>query len=606
MSEPEQGSKSGTLVPPSPDAPPLDVVPSADRHDKPPCKPHQIGWQYLAPEARMRRWTETVEILDPRRSKRQITIDFSLPDHELDDPWFLPTAFLGKTPVAPDLEVRDADGGAVSVPTKRENMAITAEALDRLDDAGLVKLGTFPELRELCREVIFGEIFEARVARLLAEGRLPSSETLLCSLLRGLEDQFLLWVPVHGKPACDQQIQICRRQVLDRDQLIPHRRVDDERHVETALGTTRVFFEAATGPRRFEFSVAVARLLRALGLASYEYQHETTESRRFASFHIRVQAPDGLVARDLGVELPKPGTEWDEEPEMSEVPSRPGLTYRGRETDLAHFHFSRDKNPPTARALTTLGIREGLTSLWAGAVVFTALLLWAVHRLAPPDLFTSENGQLEATVAVLLVGPALASVWAIRADEGELLERTLSGTRTLLLVSAVLSALTALSLAGYRPFKWDNDLAIEVYASLSYAVATVVVIGWVVALGLTWFLYRSVLTSARRNYLVVAGVSVTAMALVAHPGFPNRPLGIYLLLGGLVFAAIAAHPGRATDDHSSGPVSAGVAAFGTLVAAGWFLGFYDNVFTRDALRIGLLGFEVAVLGFALTRAIRTH
>jgi hypothetical protein len=47
--------------------------------------------------------------------------------------------------------------------------------------------------------------------------------------------------------------------------------------------------------------------------------------------------------------------------------------------------------------------------------------------------------------------------------------------RALLLTAALLSV-AALSLAGFRPFHWDNSTAVEVYATLSYAVAALSVV----------------------------------------------------------------------------------------------------------------------------------
>ncbi|HEX6601695.1 MAG TPA: hypothetical protein VF030_03565, partial [Solirubrobacterales bacterium] len=332
----------------------------------------QIAWQYLAPDKRMRRWTETIEIHDLGSARREIVLDFTLPDLPK-QPWMLPTAYLGKSPVAPDLEVRDAAAAAVSVPTKPENMAITAAALDELAAAGLISFAD-PQLRALCRQVIFATNFEARVARLLAEERLGPEDDLLRSLLRALEDQFLLWVPVDGEPGCDQQVSIHRRQGLARNVFLVPTRVAEERSVSTAIGPVRVELFGATGRRRPSIDAATSRVLRRFGLTPYEYEHETTEAARFASFHLRVSAPQGMVVRDVGMRVAPEGTEQDDPPRLTEAPvSEPGLTYRGREGSLAHFHFARDKNPPVLTAFTTLSIRSGLTSLWAGASVFTAL-----------------------------------------------------------------------------------------------------------------------------------------------------------------------------------------------------------------------------------------
>jgi hypothetical protein len=586
----------------------LESVRGHDSHESVPCPVEQIAWQYLSPDKRMRRWTETIEIVDLARSKREITIDFSLPGGDALRRWMLPTAYLDKWPVAPDLEVVDATGTSISVPTKRENMAITAAALDGLASAGLFSFAD-KTLRSLCHQVIFGANFEARVARLVAEERmepeeqLGAGEKLLRSLLRSLEDQFLLWVPVAGEPDCDQQINIRRRQELARNEILVPKRMMEDRAVETAAGPVWVNFFGATGPRRINFEAAVSRFLRLFGLAPFEYSQETSEAKRFASFHLRVTAPEGLVVRDVGLRVPRDGTEQMDPPQLAEAPtSEEGFSHRGRENDLAHFHCARAQNPAVLSAFATLGIRGGLTSLWAGAAVFTTLLLWAVHRLAPADL--AAAGTLEATVAILLIGPALAAAWAIQADRGDLLESTLGGARVCLLASSVLSVTVALSLAGFRPFHWSNETAVEIYASLSYGFATLVVVGWTVTFSLCWLLYREVFTTARRNYGFLLLIAALAGAVCVHSVLPVRLVGFALLGTGLAMAVIAAHPGRAAGASNSGPPAAALGALGTLLAAGWFLGFYENLFSRETLRVAVLAVEGAVVAIAAVQWYR--
>jgi hypothetical protein len=581
----------------------LDSVRGQDCHDTAPCPIDQIAWQYLSPDKRMRRWTETIEVVDLGRSNRKVTLDFTLPDGNDARQWMLPAAFLDKWPVAPDLEVVDAAGNAISVPTKRESMAITAEALGKLADAGLVSFED-KTVRGLCRQTIFGGNFEARVARLLAEERLGADDHLLRSLLRSFEDQFLLWVPVVGEPGCDQQISIHRRQELARNVILVPTRVLEERTVQTAVGPVRVNLLAATGRRRVNFEAAVSRFLRWFGLTPFEYEHETSEASRFASFHLRVVAPEGLVVRDVGLRVPPEGSEkMFPAPLTDAPPSEEGFTYRGRENDLAHFHCARSQNPSVLSAFATLGIRGGLTSLWAGAVVFTALLLWAIHRLAPVDL--AANGTLEATVAILLIGPALAAAWAIQADRGDLLESTLGGARVCLLASSLLSVTVALSLAGFRPFHWSNETAIEVYASLSYGSAALVVIGWAVTLSPCWLLYREVFTTARRNYAALFLIAALAGSVCVHHELPVRLVGFTLLGTGLMMAVIAAHPGRATGASNSGPPLAALGSLATLVAAGWFLGFYENLGSREMLRVAVLAVEAVVMSIAAIQWYRS-
>jgi hypothetical protein len=588
LEAPEAGSVTGT-------AELLGSVPDCDHHDRPPCRQEQILWQYLAPDKRMRRWTETIEILDLTRAQREMMIDFTLPDRTISGLTYLPAAFLGKDPVAPDLEVRDASGGTISVPTKRENMATTIVALDQLASAGLISFGADPALRALAHEVIREPNFEARVALLLAEARMGEDNDLLLSLLTALEDQFLLWVPITGAPRTAQQIEIRRRQILESNPVFRPRRVSSERIVDTAVGKIPVTYLAAEKRYRPSPGAAANRLLRVFGLAPFEYEHETAEAHRFASFHLRVMAPDGLIVRDVGAKVRAVPESTNPSPPLAKAPrSKPGLTYQGRESDLAHFHFAESENPSIVRAYTTFGIRGGMTTPWAGAAVFTALLLWAIHRLSPAGLINGESGALEATVGVLLIGPALASAWAIRADRGDLLESTLGGARALLFASAVLSVGVALSLAGFQPFRWDSATAVEVYAAVSYGVAALMVVTWALTLSPCWLLYRGVLTSARRNYATLFLMALLAGGVCVHGHTPVRLVGLTLLATGLVMAAVAAHPGRAAGSFSSGPRSAAIGACLTLLGGGWFLGFYENLASRTALQIAVVVVEATL------------
>ncbi len=553
----------------------------------------------------MRRWVETVEIRNFRNFHREITIDFSLPSIACEGTrWMMPTAFLSKKPVAPDLEVRDFSGGAISVPTKPENMAMTFAALEHLGKTGAINLHAIPELEGLVHQVIFGDLFEARVARLLAVKAMDPEDVLLGRLLHGLEDQFLLWIPVSGDPGCDQQVQISRRGRVNRNQLIPRRRVWERRQVQTALGLINVEWFPPSGRRQFQPRVALQRFQRILGLAPMEFQHEITEAHRFFSFHLRVLAPDGLLIRDVGMDVPKPGEEEDPDSAMEELNDGPGVLCQGLDTEMAHLHFSKSDNPTYVLGLIEFGIRTSVTSLWATAVVFTSCVLWAMHRLAPPEFIL--NGHLEATVAILLVGPSLAAAWAIREDT-EVVDAQIWGARSLLFVSAGLAVATALSFDGFSPFHLETDQAVEIYASLSYGVSALIVAGWVLTRETSWFVYRKVLTTGRRNLTTTAAAVVVGLVVVAHEGLHNRLVGAALLAAGMALGSVAAHPGGASTTYQRGraPFLAALGAIGMLFGAGYFLGFYESLLRPSVFRDAFLSYEGLILLATLVQYVRS-
>jgi hypothetical protein len=585
----------------------------AEHRDEPPGGDYQLAWPYLLPEARLRRWAETIEIVDPGRARQTITIDFALPAGASGDrEWMCPLAFLGKDPVAPDLEVKDASGCGVSIPTKRQNMALTAQAIDQLASVGAIRLGAAPELRDLVSEVISNDPVEARVARLVVEDLLDPfagdplrPDQHLLWLLALLEDQFLLWVPAHGEPESNHQVEITRRKHLHRHPMFPRRRRRERRTFPTAVGEVEVMLEARTGRRGFDLSAAAQRLVHLFGLEPLTYTHKVTEAWRFASYHLRVLAPDGLTVRELGLRgLAPTARPWHQEAETIAVEEEPGITHQGHESELAHLHCAKVENPPMLLVLSALGIRSGLTTLWAGAAVLTALLLWAVHRQSPdPDAI---GGGTDITAAILLLAPTFAAAWAIRADKGDVLEKMLVGARGLLLASALLAVAAALNLAGLRPFQWDFREAAEFYASMSFGAAAIIVCGWLVTLRPTWLLYRKVLTAPAPNLALVAGAALGAFAVAAHDGFSERAIGVGLLGLGLALAAVAANPGQLTAERRGPyPVLAGVSAALTLLAAGSYLGFYDDLVAEHARHVAVLVAEALVFAAATVAWIRS-
>ena len=155
---------------------------------------------------------------------------------------------------------------------------------------------------------------------------------------------------------------------------------------------------------------------------------------------------------------PEPGVERIVELDSDD----PHVIVQGEDQNLGHMHLSQTDNPGEVYLRVTLALRGGITTLWMLAAVLTAGLLWLVHHHGSYGKPAEQNKQIAA--AVLLVGPAFASAWSLRAEGSELLRTSLSGARFLLLASAALSVASALALAGVFPSGSNRYEAIEIYA----------------------------------------------------------------------------------------------------------------------------------------------
>jgi hypothetical protein len=259
------------------------------------------------------------------------------------------------------------------------------------------------------------------------------------------------------------------------------------------------------------------------------------EAGRFASCHMRFHAPGGFLIRNIRL-----GTEEEDQRELTELSSEDAhCVVQGVDQNLAHVHLARENNPRRVYLNVALGLRGGLTTLWMLATVLTAVLLWLVHHHPSFGEPVLQNKQI--TAAALLVGPAFASAWSLRAEAGELLRTSLAGARVLLLGSAALSVATALALADFLPFGANRYDTISFYAAASYLIAFVLTTAWLVSSWPTWFVFRRVLGSERRCLLLLLLLGVMATIIGHSPGLPIRLTGGLLLLIALVIAALTAN-----------------------------------------------------------------
>jgi hypothetical protein len=577
---------------------------------------HLLAWEYLLPGRRMTRRVDTLEVHSPRWGMKKMELDVSFPtscltgNSDPDDPperCLIPAAFIPKDPVAVDLEVRNSDGAWVSVPTRRECRLLTEQAIELIGHhaAGLLQRSVADfelgdELRRRVGDVITMEPLKARVSRLHIERKMGLSGEVgewLLPLLRRLEDNYLLWTPIEGSPLGDHHLSIRRSDRREGERFFwPLRLFKKDVTVDSQAGTIHGNWRP---PSKWIFvpstSAIFARLLLSFGLMPIKFEEETLEAHRFASYHLAMVPPTGLVVREVrSGEICE--SEWGEEnPAVEEIKTDIDRTVHGEDTRTGHVHLEMDRNPSWLNSRITIGLRPGTTTLWAMVVVLTCGLLWVLRHELERILGSTEDIDTQVTAAVLLVGPTFAASWSLR-NNPTLIRSMVGGAEGLLLSSAVVSVAAALVLAGFKPFDWGPEKTIDWYASVSFAIAVLIVTGWLQARSLVWLVYRYVLSNTTMNLLATAIFSAIALVTVRDlEDVPVAPAAVLLLVG---FALTAVAGNRTSvglgQNSRLAAFWAGLAALVCLALAGRMLEFFNHTLSEaDALHFG----EIALMVF---------
>lgn len=561
-------------------------VPLDHMRDTAPAGDYAIAHQYLLRASRLKRRESSLHFYFSEVGTREIDIDLMLPlCDEAPGVWFVPIAFFPKKGVAPALEVRDGTGTLLAIPTKGENMGLTERAITALADNGQLDLGNSSRRRELIREIICLESLDARVCRLVFENHTDEPSAELIALLQLLEDQFLLWAPISGAPGSRHHVSIRRREFREKDPILTRKRRARTYSVETALGDVKVGVLEPSGRPTVDLSVALELTLNAFALRPIEFRIFDSEAARFASSHLRLLAPAGFIVRNVRAAAFERGQDRGQTHLEEFSNSGSHAVVQGLDQTIAHVHLSEENNPANVYSRVTLGLRGGMTTLWMLAAVLTAVLLWLVHHHAGYGSPDEQNKQI--TAAALLVGPAFASAWSLRADNGELLRTFLAGARGLLLASAALSVATALALAEVMPSGTNRYDAIELYASASYFVAVPLLVAWILASRPTWLILRDWLSTEMRNLLAILLMSAIILLVGLHSGVPFRLSGLLLLGTGVALSVIAAN--SAAEPLMSARTMyrplAGIGLLPAILLAGFYLGFYSDQMTGPTARL---------------------
>jgi hypothetical protein len=266
-------------------------------------------------------------------------------------------------------------------------------------------------------------------------------------------------------------------------------------------------------------------------------------------------------------------------------------TVHGKDTRTGHVHLEMDRNPSRLNSRITIGLRPGTTTLWAMVVVLTCGLLWALRheleRILGLAGTAPEVIEVQITAAVLLVGPTFAASWTLR-NNPTLIRSMVVGAEGLLFSSAIVSVAAALVLAGFKPFGWEPLTAIEWYASASYAIAVLIVTGWLQARSWVWQIYRRILSSTMMNMLATALFCAIAVFAVRTLDGIEVPAAV-LMAAGFALTAVAGNRTSVGLGENSRLAAfwTGLGALVSLALAGRELGFFDNVLSdADAFHYG--------------------
>jgi hypothetical protein len=568
----------------------------------------------------MTRRVDMLEVHSTRWGMKRMELDVSFPNSCLigeplpDGPLqrcLIPAAFIPKEPVAVDLEVRDSDNTWVSVPTRRECKLLTEQAIGLIGDhaAGLTgqpasdfELAT--ELRQRIGDVITVDPLKARISRLHIEKKMQVSAEMaawLLPLLRRLEDNYLLWAPIEGSPLGDHHISIQRSDRRRGDQVFwPARRVEEDVTVESEAGTIRGRWRPHSKWLYIpSFSAIFARLLLSFGLMPVKFDEEPLEAHRFARYHLAIVPPPGVVVREVKTGQITESQWGKEDPAIEEIGTDVDRTVHGEDTRTGHVHLEMDTNPSWLNSRITFGLRPGTTTLWAMVVVLTCGLLWALrHELDRVLRLAAGDSEVEVQIvaAVLLVGPTFAASWSLRSNP-TLIRSMVVGAESLLLGSAVVSVAAALVLAGFRPFGWSAMESIDWYASLSYAIAVLIMTGWLQARSWVWWIYRNLLFNTRMNLLATAMLAGFAYAAVHFLEDVVVVPAVVLLLAGFGLTAVAGNRTSVRLGKNSRLAAfwSGLGALVALALAGRELEFFERTLTKEAaFRFGEVA--LAVIG----------
>jgi len=482
----------------------------------------RVGTGVLGPHpAWLRRHVETVTLRSLTSARRQLTIDVVLPEHEgCSFPWragerlfYLPIALMLKHPPASNLDMRDEHDTSLPVLNRLENAKVTLTAVSALI-ADMFDEQLAEQVSPFLHEAVFAldadtakthAIFAiTRITALRPDAReLPDWDWLVGFLVL-LSAHSLSWLGLAGLPGERRVVKFAYDIEVETPKPIRRRPRWVSRSVR-AEGRDGSFvahyqdWDPGDGYPHGFLTRMLKRFVTIIGGAAYHVPIQTPYIRNTPSYHLQVNAPEGLETRRIELLA-----------ELCDSTGERKLAVDASTPDCAHLYFSEARVRRMGMAIVSLRVgRRGLLSYSLAASIVIASMLWlfATHHAT-----IQRPGDNSASVAVLLLVPTLMLVFAIRPGEHLLATKLLSGARAMLALLALLCVVAAGELVGARPFhrglgtlwRWDAELA-----SL---LALVIAVCWLLSFAMVEAL-RSALRRVFANDLVFAGAVIVLLAV---------------------------------------------------------------------------------------------
>jgi hypothetical protein len=482
----------------------------------------RLGTKVLGPDLPwLRRHVESVTLCSLTTARRQLTIDVVLPEHQgCSFPWrdgehlfYLPIALMLKQPPASNLDMRDERNVSLPVLNRLENANVTLTAvITRIIDMFDAELAS--EVTRFLREAIFAlDADTAKTHVMFAITRItalrPEAENhpdwdWFVGFLVLLSVHSLSWLGLAGLPGERRVVKFVYDIPVETPKPIrrrPHwvaRSVRAEGQDGSFVGYYLDWDPGDGYPHGF-LTRMLKRFVTIIGGAAYHVPIQTPYIRGAPSYHLQVNAPEGLETRRIELLA-----------ELCDSEGKKKAPIDATTPDCAHLYFSEARVRRMGMAIVSLRVgRRGMLSysLAASLVISAMLWLFAAHHAS-----IERPGDDSASVAILLLVPTLMLVFAIRPGEHLLATKLLSGARAILAVLALLCIAAAGELVGARPFhrglgtlwRWD-----AVFASV---LALLIAVCWILSFAMVEGL-RAQLRRAFSSNLVFEGAALLLLSV---------------------------------------------------------------------------------------------
>lgn len=395
------------------------------------------------------RRVESITFPFPNRPvyRRHVSIDFTIPPgllpavDEVEGPgatrpprYYVPLSLVRRWPPLPRLDLRGADGLPDPFLTERQNAVLDSAALQglalrlspQIDRRLLVSIAeTAAAKTETERKAALREILEQTPPEVLVDAeseahRVLASHQGFCALTRALIGHSLLWLRVDGW-AEDRAI-------------------------------VKFSYDVPTEPKTGEWGSS------SFGLDPFVFEFEVPHLGDTSSYHCNVVAPAPLrvVRAELRLEEHHPENDGSNGDQVrhhvdSTLPRPHSDTielFAGLAESQAKFYASGDRTGLKGKLWVAVLIEsQGLLQGALGVGTASVLILLAF------TLFLNDAVKIaEASVAVLLISPAVLGYLLVRPSEEALAGGFLTGLRRLIMLSAVppVGAATAIALCNEK------------------------------------------------------------------------------------------------------------------------------------------------------------